>query len=95
MATLTKDSLAELSRLTGLDGTGQNYSTPLFYKALMQVMPPVVRSMTNVRYEGIERIPKSGPAILAGNHTSHIEPVLLTLERFKNTSANSPNPFLL
>lgn len=65
MATLTEDSLAELSRLTGLDGTGQNYSAPLFYKALMQVMPPMVRSMTNVRYEGIERIPKSGPTILA------------------------------
>ena len=76
MATLTEDSLAELSRLTGLDGTGQNYSAPLFYKALMQVMPPMVRSMTNVRYEGIERIPKSGPAILAGNHTSHIDPIV-------------------
>ena len=76
MATLTEDSLAELSRLTGLDGTGQNYSTPLFYKALMQVTPPVVRSMTNVRYEGIERIPKIGPVILAGNHTSHIDPIV-------------------
>ena len=76
MASLTEDSLAELSRLTGLDGTGQNYSAPLFYKALMQVMPPIVRSMTNVRYEGIERIPKSGPTILAGNHTSHIDPIV-------------------
>lgn len=62
--------------MTGLEGTGVDYSTPSFYKALMRVVPPVVRSVTNVSYEGLERMPKSGPAILAGNHTSHIDPIV-------------------
>lgn len=52
------------------------HSTPSFYKALMRVIPPVVRSITNVSYEGLERMPKTGPAILAGNHTSHIDPIV-------------------
>lgn len=62
--------------MVGLEGTGDNYTTPIFYSMLMKVVPPVVRSFTNVRYEGLERIPGQGPAILAGNHTSHIDPVV-------------------
>lgn len=76
MAALSSESLATLSRLVGLEGTGLNHSTPFVYKVLMGVIPPIVRSVTNVRYQGLERMPKNGPAILAGNHTSHIDPIV-------------------
>lgn len=76
MTALSSDSLATLSSLVGLEGTGQNHSTPFVYKVLMGVIPPIVRSVTNVRYQGLERMPTNGPAILAGNHTSHIDPVV-------------------
>ena len=76
MAGLSSDSLNSVSKLTGLEGSGNAHSTPMFYKGLMQVVPVLVRTITNVRYDGLERIPDKGPAILAGNHTSHIDPIL-------------------
>ena len=76
MAGLSSESLVRVSKLVGLEGTGEKFLTPLFYKAIMSVAPPLVRSISNVRYEGLDRIPSSGPAILAGNHTSHIDPIV-------------------
>ena len=76
MAGLSSESLVRVSKLVGLEGTGEKFRTPLFYKAIMSVAPPLVRSISNVRYEGLDRIPSSGPAILAGNHTSTIDPIV-------------------
>ena len=64
MAGLSSDSLDSVSKLTGLEGSGNAHSTPMFYKGLMQVVPVLVRTITNVRYEGLERIPDKGPVIL-------------------------------
>ena len=60
MAGLSSDSLDSVSKLTGLEGSGNAHSTPMFYKGLMQVIPVLVRTITNVRYEGLERIPDKG-----------------------------------
>tara|TARA_Y100001935_G_scaffold119667_1_gene98964 strand:+ start:41562 stop:42326 length:765 start_codon:yes stop_codon:yes gene_type:complete len=68
-----------LSHLTGLEGTGSTTTPPMFYRGLMRIFPPLVRSLTNVRYEGLERLPKKGPVILAGNHTSHIDPIVVIM----------------
>ena len=76
MAGLSSESLVRVSKLVGLEGTGEKFRTPLFYKAIMSVAPPLVRSISNVRYVGLDRIPSSGPAILAGNHTSTIDPIV-------------------
>ena len=76
MPDLNAESLATISRLTQLEGTGREFSTPFFYRALMKVAPPLVRSVTNVRYSGLERIPYTGPVIITGNHTSHIDPIV-------------------
>jgi 1-acyl-sn-glycerol-3-phosphate acyltransferase len=35
------------------------------------------RLMTNVRFEGLERVPKTGAVILAANHISNADPVLI------------------
>ena len=76
MAGLSSDSLEMVANLTGLEGTGHSHVTPMFYKGLMQLTPALVRTITNVSYSGVERIPKQGPAILVGNHTSHIDPII-------------------
>ena len=74
-----KDAFSMLSDATGLDGTGIPRPIPIFYRALMASLPPVVRSLTNVRYLGLDRLPRNGPVILAGNHTSHIDPIVVIM----------------
>jgi 1-acyl-sn-glycerol-3-phosphate acyltransferase len=37
----------------------------------------LLRLLTSITIEGLENIPKDGPVILAGNHVSYIEPVLM------------------
>ncbi|RAH04963.1 MAG: hypothetical protein CL999_005335 [Methanobacteriota archaeon] len=74
-----QDAFSMLSDATGLNGTGVPKPVPLFYRALMASLPPVVRSLTNVRYMGLDRLPRNGPVILAGNHTSHIDPIVVIM----------------
>ncbi len=76
MEQLSDQSIETVSELTELEGSGSDFSTPIFYRALMRIAPPVVRSLTNVTYNGIERIPSEGAAIIAGNHVSHIDPIV-------------------
>ena len=73
------DVFERLAEHTGLSGTGEERSPPLFYRILMRVFPPMVRSLTNVRYEGLHNLPKNGAVILAGNHTSHIDPIAVIM----------------
>ena len=74
-----QDAFSMLSDATGLNGTGVPKPVPLFYRTLMASLPPVVRSLTNVRYLGLDRLPRNGPVILAGNHTSHIDPIVVIM----------------
>ncbi|MEC8548004.1 MAG: 1-acyl-sn-glycerol-3-phosphate acyltransferase, partial [Candidatus Thermoplasmatota archaeon] len=73
------DVFERLAEYTGLSGTDEERSPPLFYRILMRVFPPMVRSLTNVRYEGLHNLPKNGAVILAGNHTSHIDPIAVIM----------------
>ena len=73
------DPFTRLSAATGLSGTGQTRRVPFFYRALMASLPPVVRSLTNVEYVGLHRLPSNGPVILAGNHTSHVDPIVVIM----------------
>tara|TARA_B100000902_G_scaffold399860_1_gene473085 strand:- start:3541 stop:4371 length:831 start_codon:yes stop_codon:yes gene_type:complete len=76
MEELSDQSIETVSEMTELEGSGNEFSTPIFYRALMRIAPPVVRSLTNVTYNGIERVPSEGAAIIAGNHVSHIDPII-------------------
>jgi len=73
------DVFERLAEFTGLSGTGEERPPPLFYRILMRVFPPMVRSLTNVRYEGLHNLPRDGAVILAGNHTSHIDPIAVIM----------------
>jgi len=39
----------------------------------------LLKLLTRTKIEGIENIPSEGPVILAGNHASYIEPILMTV----------------
>lgn len=50
------------------------------YEAMRAVAAPVLRRMlTWIRFEGLEHVPTSGPAILAANHRSLVDPLLIGL----------------
>ena len=47
------------------------------YRAAGLVIRPLMRAWFRMRVEGAEHVPASGPAILAANHRSNVDPVLL------------------
>ena len=49
---------------------------PLLYRILLP-LDKLVMSLFRVQYQGVENIPKNGAFILAGNHTSNLDPLLL------------------
>src|SRR5689334_11448999 len=40
---------------------------------------PLFRILFSVEYHGLENVPDSGPVILAGNHPSYLDPILIML----------------
>jgi 1-acyl-sn-glycerol-3-phosphate acyltransferase len=50
---------------------------PKMYRTLRRVLPPVVNNYLHLQTEGIERIPDRQPAILACNHLSFIDSIVL------------------
>jgi 1-acyl-sn-glycerol-3-phosphate acyltransferase len=49
----------------------------LLYHMVKIVLVPVVRVFVRPQVEGLENVPEQGPAILAGNHVSALDPLLL------------------
>ncbi len=47
--------------------------TPLLYKAIHMVLPPILTAVYRPWVEGQEHIPATGPAILASNHLSFLD----------------------
>ena len=47
------------------------------YKIAAAVVKPLMRTWFRIRLEGQEHIPETGPVILASNHRSNMDPVLL------------------
>jgi 1-acyl-sn-glycerol-3-phosphate acyltransferase len=47
------------------------------YRAAAMVVKPLMRTWFRIRLEGAGHIPASGPVILASNHRSNLDPVLL------------------
>ncbi|HLG15233.1 MAG TPA: lysophospholipid acyltransferase family protein [Blastocatellia bacterium] len=43
------------------------------------ILRPIFRLLFTVEYHGLENVPESGPVILAGNHPSYLDPILVAL----------------
>jgi 1-acyl-sn-glycerol-3-phosphate acyltransferase len=50
---------------------------PRMYRALRRIVPPIVNPYLHVQLEGIENVPEHGGAVLASNHLSFIDSVVL------------------
>ena len=84
---LSNSSLDSISELVDLSGSEEIFSTPWIYNFLLLVLPTPFRTITNIHYHGLERIPK-GAVIFVANHTSHVDPFI------KIVAANRPVHYL-
>jgi 1-acyl-sn-glycerol-3-phosphate acyltransferase len=58
-------------------GAPAGRSRDLGYRTAAVVVKPLMRTWFRIRLEGAEQIPAGGPVILASNHRSNMDPVLL------------------
>jgi 1-acyl-sn-glycerol-3-phosphate acyltransferase len=47
------------------------------YSFIRFIFSPLIRGLMRIRATGLNNIPASGPTILAANHLSHVDPVLI------------------
>lgn len=52
-----------------------------FYTFVKRFLGPAVRVLYKVKYKGIENIPKHGSYIVAINHTSFVDPILVAIPK--------------
>jgi 1-acyl-sn-glycerol-3-phosphate acyltransferase len=52
---------------------------PRMYRTLKKVLPPLMNPYLHVKIEGVERIPDREPVILACNHLSFIDSIVLSI----------------
>jgi 1-acyl-sn-glycerol-3-phosphate acyltransferase len=60
-----------------LEQPGPQSRSDRVYRAASLVIKPLLRAWFRMRVEGAGHLPASGPAILAANHRSNMDPVLL------------------
>jgi 1-acyl-sn-glycerol-3-phosphate acyltransferase len=58
---------------------GQMSGAPGLYRFLRTTLPTVVMPYFKVTVEGLEHVPSTGPAVIAGNHLSFIDSIVLAL----------------
>tara|TARA_Y100001970_G_scaffold91485_2_gene115381 strand:- start:19754 stop:20530 length:777 start_codon:yes stop_codon:yes gene_type:complete len=79
MPELSEESVRSFSKSVDLEGTGEPFRVPLLYRFLVGFLSPIVRALFNVHIYGVDRLPSSGPMILAGNHISNLDPIMKIL----------------
>lgn len=75
MPNLSAESVRSFSESVELEGTGERFRVPILYRFLVGFLSPIVRTLFNVHVFGMNRLPRSGPVILASNHISNLDPI--------------------
>jgi len=52
---------------------------PRMYRVLKRVLPPIVNPYVSIEIDGLDNVPREAPAILACNHLSFIDSIVLPL----------------
>ena len=65
--------------------TGKKAPMNLFYNFLRLSVVPIFRFMIRLRVRGDSNIPRKGSVILAANHLSHVDPILVILSSRRTT----------
>jgi 1-acyl-sn-glycerol-3-phosphate acyltransferase len=65
--------------------TGNKPSRYLFYNFLRMTVGPTFRFLLRMRIRGEHHIPRKGPVILAANHLSHVDPIMVILSSRRTT----------
>lgn len=76
MSALSADAKEKLAGLCAIEPAGISVPRTPLYTGMLAVLLPIFSTICRFRVEGMERIPSTGPMILAGNHMSHIDPVI-------------------
>ena len=67
---------SKIAETTAIKGAGRKISPPLFYRFLTWTAQPLMR-MLGAQLNGLDNVPSSGPAIIAANHLSHVDPLYI------------------
>jgi len=67
--------------------TDQPLGTNKYFRFASWVLIPLLNSLTKRNWQGRENIPSSGPVIIASNHVSYVDALVLTHFLFKNGRA--------
>jgi len=67
--------------------TGQPLGTNRYFRFASWILIPLLNALTNRNWQGRENIPASGPVIVASNHVSYVDALVLTHFLFKNGRA--------
>ena len=71
------DPLLKLANETGLRQGGSHVPPAPIYSLLLRIGPVILKTIFRISTRGTERLAKRGPVIIAGNHVSHIDPILM------------------
>ncbi len=52
---------------------------PRMYRTLRRVLPPLVNPYLHVHVEGLEHVPERSPAVIASNHLSFVDSIVLPM----------------
>ena len=67
--------------------TGQPLGTHKYFRLASWILIPLLNALTQRNWQGRENIPSSGPVIVASNHVSYVDALVLTHFLFKNGRA--------
>ena len=68
-----------------INPTGKGMPSTPIYSFLRVILPPIIRTFLRLKIRGSHNIPRKGATILAANHLSHVDPLLVILSSRRTT----------